>query len=205
MTRLSAIFGKKVKGNPASWLVVGLGNPGEQYKDTRHNLGARVIESIVARAGTRLKKSKYNALISGVNLDGQKIVFAFPTTFMNESGLAVRKLVDTFGVVEPANVIIIHDELDLAVGVVKVKLGGGLAGHNGLKSVKQYLSTSDFVRVRVGIDRPTGSRSVSDYVLSKPAKSELEQNSLAIDKAADAVEMIIRSGVDKTMALVNAN
>jgi len=205
LSRFASKFGgRKSKGNSASWLFVGLGNPGDEYVGTRHNIGSEVVNQIAENSGHRLKKSKYSSLVAGINLDGERIILAFPLTYMNKSGEAVRRLADTFGVSDPGRVVIIHDELDLPVGVVKLKQGGGLAGHNGLKSVNQHLKTKDFVRVRVGIDRPQSSQNVANYVLRKPAKSDLPAVTESVTKAVEACELLIKQGIDKAMVTVNA-
>src|SRR5689334_1023149 len=130
-------------GTPADLLVVGLGNPGDEYKHTRHNVGADVVEMLAARHGGRLKKGKERALVDEVRVDGKRVALAVPLTYMNDSGAAVAALVRRFGVDAP-NLVIVHDELDLPPATFKVKAGGGLAGHNGLRSIKSHLHTEDF-------------------------------------------------------------
>ncbi len=142
---------------PADWLVVGLGNPGKDYQRTRHNAGADAVALLAARHKEKLKAGKERSL-SAVAPDrhGQRVVLAFPQTYMNESGIAVGALMRRHHVEDPARIVIVHDELDLEVGRVKLKEGGGLAGNNGLKSIKQHLHTDEFLRVRIGIGQAAG-------------------------------------------------
>ncbi len=187
-------------GTPADLLAVGLGNPGDKYAATRHNVGAEAIDVLADRYGIQLKPSKQAALQAETNRRGQRIALAFPQTFMNDSGRSVRDLMRRHGIDDvTTSLVIVHDELDLEVGVVKVKLGGGLAGHNGLKSITQHTKTQDYARVRIGIGRPPGSQSVSDYVLRRPGKKDRVELDIAIERAADAVESILELGVEATM------
>lgn len=190
-------------GTPADLLVVGLGNPGAEHHGSRHNLGAEVVESLARRNATRLSPSKQRAVTAEVVVDGRRLALAFPQTYMNLSGDSVALLVRRYGITDPAQIVVVHDELDLPIGSVKVKLGGGLAGHNGLKSVKQHLHTDGFARVRIGVGRPPGRREGADHVLGRPGKSERAELDVAVEVAADAVELIARSGVDAAMAEVN--
>jgi len=175
---------------------VGLGNPGAEYAGTRHNIGADVIALLAARHGQRLRAAKAaRALVAEVVVGGRRLALAFPQTYMNDSGLAVAPLVRRFGIDDLADLVIVHDELDLPVGRVQVKAGGGLAGHNGLKSVKAHLHTDAFTRIRVGIGKPAGRTQGLDHVLGPPAKSEKAQLEVAVELAADAVELILAEGV----------
>ena len=140
-------------GTPADLLVVGLGNPGDDYARTRHNVGAEVVELLARRHGARLRKGKERALVDEVNIDGRRVALAIPLTFMNDSGEAVRPLARRFGV-EPEQIVVVHDELDLPVAPMRVKEGGGLAGHNGLRSIKSHLHSDAFLRVRIGVSKP---------------------------------------------------
>jgi PTH1 family peptidyl-tRNA hydrolase len=177
------------------WLVVGLGNPGEKYADTRHNIGARVAERLAERLGTRLRKVRFIPIEVGeANLDGQRVYIARPQAFMNVSGpptasFAKRRKIDV------ENVIACHDEIDLAFGALKVKLGGSTAGHNGLKSLQQALGSPDFYRVRLGVGRPPGRKDAADHVLDRFTKAERQEVELLIEDGADAVETLIREGL----------
>ena len=191
-------------GEPAALLVVGLGNPGDDYVGTRHNVGADVVAVLADRHGGSLRRSKELALSCEVRIGGQRVALAFPQTFMNESGQSVRKLVHRHGVDDPSRIVVVHDELDLPVGGLRVKVGGGLAGHNGLKSITAHLKTQDYLRVRLGVGRPPGRQSSADHVLRRPGKAEAAELGVIVQEAADAVEAILAEGVDATMGRVNA-
>jgi len=194
---------KKKSGEPAALLVIGLGNPGEKYAGTRHNVGAEVVAELARRQSAALKSGKEQALVAEVRINQQRVALAFPQTFMNESGQAAQKLVRRHGIEEPQKIVVIHDELDLPVGSLKVKAGGGLAGHNGLKSITAHLHTQDYLRVRIGIGRPPGRQSTSDHVLRRPGKAEGQELVTIILEAADAVELILAQGVDVAMGQIN--
>ncbi len=191
------------KGTPADLLIVGLGNPGEQFEGTRHNVGAEVIVEMADRAGARLRKTKARALATGILLNDKRIVLAFPQTFMNNSGEAVRLLVRSFGIQEANHIVIVHDELDLDVGRLRLKEGGGLAGHNGLRSVTQHLGTTEYVRLRIGVGKPPASQSGADYLLRRPSKQDRAVLDQAVIDAADALELLTEIGVEATMARIN--
>lgn len=189
-------------GTPADLLVVGLGNPGDEYTRTRHNVGAEVVELLARRHGGRLRKSKERALVDEVKVDGRRLALAIPLTYMNESGQAVRPLARRFGV-EPEQIVVVHDELDLPVATLRVKAGGGLAGHNGLRSIKAHLHSDAFLRVRIGVSKPSSKDQGADHVLNKFTKRERAEVDVAIEQAADAVETILRDGVDVAMNRYN--
>ncbi len=191
------------KGTPADLLVVGLGNPGEQFEGTRHNLGAAVVEELAERAGTRLRKTKARAMAAGVLMNDQRVVLAFPLTFMNNSGEAVRLLVQSYGIQEAHHIVVIHDELDLDSGRLRLKAGGGLAGHNGLRSITNHLGTTEYVRLRIGVGKPPASIAGAEWVLRRPGKAEQEVLDDAVSRAADAIEQLTAEGIDRTMAAVN--
>ena len=178
-------------GTPADLLVVGLGNPGAEYAGTRHNVGADVVALLAARHGERLKRGKERALTAEARVGGKRVALAFPQTYMNESGLAVAPLVRRYGIDDLEQLVIVHDELDLPVGRLKVKVGGGLAGHNGLKSIDAHLKSDGFVRVRIGVGKPPGKQHGADHVLKPPGKAERQELDIVIEEAADAVEMIL--------------
>ncbi len=193
----------KRKGEPTDLLVIGLGNPGSEFAGTRHNVGADVVDELVERHGTRLRKTKSRALAAGIVLHGRRVVVAFPQTFMNNSGEAVRSLARSYGVREPQHIVVIHDELDLEPGRLRLKVGGGLAGHNGLRSITQHLGSTDYLRLRIGIGRPPGSQTGANYVLRAPGKADREILRVAISSAADAIERLVTDGADATMSVVN--
>lgn len=190
-------------GTPADLLVVGLGNPGSEYAKTRHNVGAEVVELLAQRHGARLRKAKERALVDEIRIDGHRVALAIPLTFMNESGQAVAPLARRLGV-EPDRVVIVHDELDLPVAALRVKAGGGLAGHNGLRSIKSHLHSGEFLRVRIGVDKPPGGKERGvDHVLRRFSKAERAEVDVTIEQAADAVETILRDGIEAAMNRYN--
>ena len=182
--------------------MVGLGNPGAEYAGTKHNVGAEVVELLARRHGGRLRKSKERALVDEVRVGGKRLALAVPITYMNDSGQAVAPLVRRFGVT-PEQLVIVHDELDLEPAVLRVKVGGGLAGHNGLRSIKQHLHDDSFVRVRIGVGKPSSKEQGADHVLSRFGKRDREQMAVTIEEAADAVELILTDGVDAAMNRYN--
>jgi PTH1 family peptidyl-tRNA hydrolase len=174
---------------------VGLGNPGAEFARTRHNAGADAIALLAERHGGRLRKSKERALVTEVDVEGKRLALAFPTTYMNDSGAAVAPLVRRFGIDDLADLVVVHDELDLPLGRIQVKAGGGLAGHNGLRSIRAHLHGNAFTRIRIGIGKPPGRKQGQDHVLSRPGRSESEELGVSVALAADAVECILREGV----------
>jgi len=189
-------------GTPADLLVVGLGNPGTEFAGTKHNVGAEVVEELARRHGGRLRKSKEHAFVDEIRVGDKRLALAVPTTYMNDSGQAVAPLVRRFGVA-PAQLVIVHDELDLEPAVLRVKVGGGLAGHNGLRSIKQHLHDDTFVRVRLGVGKPSSKEHGADHVLSRFGKRDRDQMAVTIQEAADAVETILTDGVDAAMNRYN--
>lgn len=190
-------------GTPADLLVVGLGNPGDEYTGTRHNVGAEVIALLAHRHGARLRKAKEQALVDEARIGGRRVALAVPLSYMNESGMAVRPLVRRHGVV-PEQLVIVHDELDLPLATLRVKLGGGLAGHNGLRSIAAHLHTDGFVRVRIGIGKPSSAERGADHVLDRFSKRERTEVDVTLERAADAVELIATEGVEAAMNRFNA-
>jgi len=190
------------KGTAADLLVVGLGNPGDEYAHTRHNVGADTVELLATRHGGTLKKGKERARADHVRIGGKLVALAVPLTYMNDSGAAVVALARRYGV-EPEQVVIVHDELDLPVAALKLKAGGGLAGHNGLKSVKNHLHSDAFLRVRIGVGKPVSKEHGVDHVLKKFSKRERTEIDVTIEQAADAVELIVTDGLDTAMNRYN--
>jgi peptidyl-tRNA hydrolase, PTH1 family len=191
------------RGTPADLLVVGLGNPGADYQHTRHNVGADVPPLLADRHGGSLKRSKERALVAEVRVGDHRVALALPQTYMNLSGESVGLLVKRHGITDAERVVVVHDELDLPLGRVKVKRGGGLAGHNGLRSIKAHLHTDEFLRVRIGIGKPPSKEQGVDHVLRRPSKSERVELEIAVQEAADAVEAILADGVDAAMNRYN--
>lgn len=191
------------RGTPADLLVVGLGNPGAEYAGTRHNVGAAVVALLADRHGGRLKLGKERALADEVRIGGSRVALAFPQTYYNDSGLAAAGLVRRHGIEDLHRLVVVHDEMDLPVGKLKVKVGGGLAGNNGLKSIKAHLHTDDFVRVRLGIGKPPGRQQGVDHVLRRPGKAEQAELDVVVAEAADAVELILADGAEAAMNRCN--
>ncbi len=192
-------------------LVVGLGNPGKQFARTRHNVGEEVVAELARRHGTALSPGRDSALEAQVRLGSpphvKRAVLAFPTTFMNESGNAVAKLVRRHGFVIDGGfpaLVVVHDELDLPPGTVRVKFGGGLGGHNGLRSITDRTGTQDYVRVRIGVGKPTSKEQGANHVLSRVPPAEREILDVAVRVAADAVEKIVVDGVAAAMNTYNS-
>ncbi|MBF6131560.1 aminoacyl-tRNA hydrolase [Nocardia otitidiscaviarum] len=177
-------------------LVVGLGNPGPEYERTRHNVGFLVADVLAGRVGGRFTvHKKSGADLLEARLDGRKVLIAKPRTFMNLSGRPVAALARFFSV--PATeVIVVHDELDLPFGTVRLKRGGGEGGHNGLRSVSQSLTTKDYLRVRFGIGRPPGRQDPADFVLKPFSGPERKEVPVIVEQAADAVELLLRVGLE---------
>jgi PTH1 family peptidyl-tRNA hydrolase len=181
---------------PGPALVVGLGNPGPEYAETRHNVGVRVVELLASRAGGgRFSKHKSNADVLEGRLAGRRAVLAVPRTFMNVSGGPVAGLLRYYGV-EPTDLVVVHDDLDLGFGVVRLKQGGGEGGHNGLRSISGAIGTKDYLRVRFGIGRPPGRQDPADFVLKRFSGAERKELEFAVDLAADAAEALLRDGLE---------
>jgi peptidyl-tRNA hydrolase, PTH1 family len=181
---------------PGPALVVGLGNPGTEYAETRHNVGVRVAEVLAARAGGgRFAKHKANADVLEGRLAGRRVVLAVPRTYMNVSGGPVAGLLRYYGVA-PADLLVVHDDLDLGFGVVRLKQGGGEGGHNGLRSISASIGTKDYLRVRFGIGRPPGRQDPADFVLKRFSGAERKELEFAVDLAADAAEALLRDGLE---------
>jgi PTH1 family peptidyl-tRNA hydrolase len=186
----------------ARWIVAGLGNPGDRYARTRHNIGAMVIAVLLERVGASLKRHKTGSLVAETTIEGRRVVLARAMSHMNESGRPLGELARWYKT--PAErFVAVHDEIDIPFGTVRVKLGGGTAGHNGLRSVESHLGTKDFLRVRVGVGRPRGLGDAVDHVLSEFSASERKELPDVLSKAADAVELIIASGSERAMNEVN--
>lgn len=185
------------------WLVVGLGNPGSGYAATRHNVGYMVADVLAARLGGRWKKHKAGRADSVEGrLAGERVVLGRSRSYMNESGGPVSSLAKFYDV-GPQQLIVIHDELDIDFGQLRIKSGGGDNGHNGLRSIRQSLDTGEFFRVRVGIGRPTGSQSVHDFVLKAYSSTERKDLPVYLEEAADAIESLMTAGLAATQGAFN--
>lgn len=192
----------------SSWLVVGLGNPGPAFASHRHNVGYRVADELARRIGVRFsvlrgcRAEVGEGRIGPPGGEAPRLVLAKSRTFMNETGWAVTRLLSYYKL-EPAQMIVIHDELDIDPGQLRVKFGGGDNGHNGLKAIRKSLGSGDFFRVRIGVGRPPGRQDPADYLLSNFPASAREDVEVEIGRAADAVEALVLVGLDKTQSAFN--
>jgi peptidyl-tRNA hydrolase, PTH1 family len=184
------------------WLVVGLGNPGPEYSGNRHNVGFDVVETLASRMGGRFKSHKARADVIEGRLAGQRVVLAKPRSYMNESGGPVSALRDFFRV--PLDrLVVVHDELDLPYAGLRLKLGGGDNGHNGLKSLRRSLGSGEFNRVRFGIGRPPGRMDAASFVLRDFSATERKELPVLVERAADAIEALVVDGMDKAQNTFN--
>ena len=197
------MFGRTGKGNPFDWLIVGLGNPGDKYARTRHNVGEEAVRLLAARHDCTLKGGRDDALIAETRFGDDRVVLAFPITYLNESGRAVGSMVRRYRIERADRLIVIQDELDLPPGDLKIKNGGGLAGHNGLRSITQHLGTQDYVRIRIGVGKPPSREVGKGHVLSRVPRRERELLDITVAEAADAAEVIVAEGVDVAMQRFN--
>lgn len=180
-----------------TWLIVGLGNPGPEYSGNRHNVGQMVLDGLAGRIGGKFKSHKARALVleGRLGIGGPRVVLAKPGTYMNVSGGPVSALAKFYDV-EPARVVAVHDEIDIPFNTVKLKIGGGEGGHNGLRSISSAIGTKDYLRARVGIGRPPGRMDPADYVLKPFSSVERKELDLVCEEAADAVELLLRVGLE---------
>ncbi len=198
--------GRRFEGGEPPYLLVGLGNPGSKYAGTRHNVGSDAVELLASRWGCSLRSEKGTRSRMGrIVVAGRPIVACVPETFMNDSGIAAAALVKRFEIEDFSKVIVVHDELDLPSGRVKIKAGGGTAGHNGLKSIVGHLHDKGFVRVRIGIGKPDPGSHGVDFVLGRPGSAEKRVLAAAEESAAEAVEEILASGLDAAMNKFNVS
>ena len=178
-----------------AWLVAGLGNPGDRYAGTRHNLGAVVADQLADDAGARFRKARFVPVeIAEITIDGQRVWLAKSLRFMNESGPSYSSTAKKHDVA-PDHVVAVHDEIDIPFGALRIKIGGGTAGHNGLRSLQQALRSPEFVRIRLGVGRPPGRKEPVDYVLEPFAKRELVDVAILADEGADAVRTLVVDGL----------
>ena len=177
------------------WLVVGLGNPGPKYAATRHNAGALVVDELAGRAGGTFKTHRSRTEILEGRVAGEPVVLAKPMTYMNESGGPVVNAARFFKI-PVERIVLVHDDLDLPFGAVRLKRGGGEGGHNGLRSASAALGTKDYLRVRFGVGRPPGRQDPADYVLREFASAERKELAYLLDRAADATEALLARGLE---------
>jgi PTH1 family peptidyl-tRNA hydrolase len=179
-----------------TWLIVGLGNPGAQYQGNRHNVGQMVLDELAGRVGAGFKTHKARAqVVEGrLGIGGPRVVLAKPMSYMNVSGGPVSALANFYGI-DPDHVVAVHDEIDIPFNTVKLKIGGGEGGHNGLRDISKALGTKDYYRVRVGVGRPPGRMDTADFVLRDFGTAELKELPFLLDEAADAAELLARDGL----------
>ena len=196
-------FGKSKGNSGVAWLVVGLGNPGEQYENTRHNVGFRVADELAERADIPIQRLRFRALTNTTELGGEKVLLLKPVTYMNLSGEAVGEAA-RFYKVPPERVLVVSDDVSLPVGKLRLRRGGSAGGHNGLKSIIQRLGTDQFPRIKVGVgEKPHPDYDMADWVLGKFAGEDQRTIDEAVKRAADAVECYIRDGADRAMNRFN--
>ena len=196
------IFGRK-SGSGVEWLIVGLGNPGDKYEGTRHNVGYMVLDELAERAGVPVQKLKYRALTNTAALAGQKVLLMKPVTFMNLSGEAVRQAVD-FYKVPPERVLVLSDDVSLPTGKLRIRRSGSAGGHNGLKNIILHLGTDGFPRVKVGVgEKPHPDYDMADWVLGKFQGEDKKVMDEAVKRAADAVVCYLKEGPDRAMSRFN--
>jgi len=190
-----------------TWLVVGLGNPGDEYAATRHNVGQMVIDELAKRHSIKFSSHKSRTDVAayklGVGIDAHSIILAKSKSYMNESGGPIKALASFYSV-EPINVIVLHDELDIGFAAIRSKLAGGDNGHNGLKSLTSSFGTAEYYRVRLGIGRPMGQQDPADFVLKQFSKEEKKDLGEFLDRGADVVEFLINEGLEKTQTKFNS-
>lgn len=188
------------------WLIVGLGNPENEYGGTRHNIGADTVRRLAARLGLSFKPHKSACLVADgfSRPGGEALTLALPTSYMNRSGGPVQQAA-AFYKVPPERVVVVHDELDLPLAALRLKSGGGVAGHNGLKDVRQRLGTPDFLRVRLGVGRPPGRHDPADYVLKRFPDKEREQIDVTVEEACDAILHLVEHGLESAQNRYHAS
>ena len=187
----------------AAWLIVGLGNPGEKYENTRHNVGFQVIDELAERQGKPVQRLKFKALTGLLTIGGEKALVMKPVTYMNLSGEAVRPAAD-FYKIPPERVLVISDDTALAAGRLRIRQKGSAGGHNGLKSIIQHLGSDQFPRIRVGVgEKPHPDYDLADWVLGKFQGEDKKIMEQAVERAADAVECLLREGIDRAMNRFN--
>ena len=195
-------FGKNRAAGP-EWLVVGLGNPGEKYENTRHNVGFLTVEELADRAGVPVQKLKHRALTNTAEVGGARVLLMKPVTYMNLSGEAVGEAA-RFYKIPPDHVLVISDDVSLPIGKLRVRRGGSAGGHNGLKSIIQHLGTDQFPRVKIGVgEKPHPDYDMADWVLSKFTGEDLKTITEAVKRAADAAACVVKDGPDKAMNRFN--
>ena len=185
-------------------VVVGLGNPGPKYDGTRHNIGFVFVRRLAGRNGIHLSRRRHDCLIGEGRLNGERALLALPEPYMNLSGLPVKKILDFTGSSVSA-LVVAHDDLDLPCGKVRIRCGGGAGGHNGIRSLLRHLHTPDFIRIKIGIGRPPEGTPAETYVLQPFSGHDRTAAEEGVERALDAIEVLVREGPEKSMSLYNRN
>jgi len=184
------------------WLIIGLGNPGKEYQLTRHNIGFRVVDLLARERGIQFRRRRGEAQVGEGRVGREKVILAKPLTYMNQSGVAVKKLIMASGI-PLDHIMVVHDDLDLACGRMKIKEKGGHGGHKGVQSIMEELGSADFLRVKIGIGKPPSPEEGADYVLSRFSRDESSLVKEGMEQAAEAIETMISSGKEKAMNKYN--
>ncbi len=196
------MFWSRARPEPADWLVVGLGNPGEEYRHTPHNLGFLTVDRLAADVRIRISRPEEESLVGRGEIGGKGAILAKPLSYMNRSGGPVKRLLRRYGM-QPGSLLVVYDELDLPWGKLRLRQKGSAAGHNGMQSILDSLGTSAFARLRVGIHPGHPVRNGARYVLRKLGREEIEEVEGIVGRAADAVRLALAEGVEKAMAHCN--
>lgn len=198
MKNIFSKFKKTEEQSPNDYLIVGLGNPGDEYKETRHNIGFMVIDNLIKDMKVNYASIKHQAMLYKVKSQGKTLYFAKPQNFMNRSGQSVKPLLKEFNI-PIGNLLIIFDDADLPYETLRLRPTGGSSGQKGMKSIIEKLGTQDFSRIRMGIDRPPGKMSTPNFVLKKFSRTQQEALPFVLNRASDAVNTFIRSGIEIAM------
>lgn len=185
------------------YIIVGLGNPGAQYSNTRHNMGFDTVEMLSRKYGIATDFVKHKAMCGKGMIEGSKVILAMPQTFMNLSGESVRELTDYYKIDTESELIVVYDDIDLDPGTVRIRKSGSAGGHNGMKNIVQHLKSNSFIRVRVGVGAKPAGYDLADYVLGHLSQSEREVIDKGIETAAEGVRLIMAEGVDAAMNKIN--
>ena len=190
------------RGQRPAWLIVGIGNPSSGYARTKHNVGSELVEKLASQIGADLSRARGQARVGEGNIDGVRVTVAIPTTYMNDSGRPVARLVKKQNV-GVDHLLVVQDELDLAPGVARLKVGGGTAGHNGLKSIEAALRSRDFLRLRIGVGKPPSKEEGADHVLSKFKPDERALIDEASQRGLEAIRRLVTEGIDAAMNVLH--
>ena len=184
------------------YLIVGLGNPEEEYSQTRHNMGFNTINKVAEKYNIKISKNKFHGLYEDLIIENKKIILLKPQTYMNLSGISVKEIMD-FYKIDNENILIIYDDMDIEPGKIKIRKKGGAGGHNGIKSIIENIGTEEFSRIRIGIGRPTHEQDKINYVIGAISKEEQEKLQKGVEMAAEAVEEVLKNGIDSAMNKFN--